>query len=83
MMDIDTCNCVLCKAANPHENFDLRPEVSDEVWRAAGKVQGPTRAQSTTKEASAQGIALLRRRVGLGGEPEASGMAQEEGVSGP
>ena len=71
-MDIDACGCILCKAADLRENFDLYPQVPDEVWHATYKTQDPTAEPIT--EAEAQGIASLRRRQKVR-EQGASGLA--------
>ena len=60
-MDMDTCTCMLCKAADVFDNPELYPVVSDDEWRAVTSVQDPT--ASPISEEEAEMISMLRRRL--------------------
>ena len=58
-MDIDSCTCVLCKAADVCENAELYPALPDGVWQAAMAAVNPAGSPITDEEALQ--IAELRR----------------------
>ena len=61
-MDIDSCRCVQCKAADVCENAELYSTIPDEVWQAAMAMMNPASGSPITDE-EAQRILDLRRFI--------------------
>jgi hypothetical protein len=82
-MDIDSCSCLMCKAADAYGRPELYPVLPDKVWRAVTAVLHPGIVEGwpiTEEEAGC--IARLRRSLLDAAADQESGAGQPGGNGG-